>query len=66
MRRTLNEINGKFQTMAINQITQHKMEEADPNNSLLKDAYNESMLYLSSNWSAGGFSDRFNVTNWRQ
>lgn len=55
--KTLKEINDKFHTMVLNQITQHRMEEADPDNSLLKDAYNESMLYLSSNWSAGGFSD---------
>ena len=34
------------------------MEECDPNNNMLKDAQNESMLYLSSNWSAGGFSNK--------
>lgn len=58
MKATVNEISDKFQTMLKNQITQNKMEQLDPDNSLLKDAQNESMLYLSSNWSAGGFSNR--------
>ena len=38
LKKTTNEINEKFQIMLLNQVTQHKMEEADPNNSLLKDA----------------------------
>lgn len=64
MKKTLNEINEKFNQMLLNQVTQHRMEETDPNNSLLRDAKDESMLYLSSNWSAGGFSDKlkWNVT----
>jgi hypothetical protein len=63
MKKTLNEITDKFNIMLMNQITQNKMEEANPNNSLLKDAQDESMLYLSSNWSAGGFSNKLGGDN---
>ena len=61
MKKTVNDINDKFHIMLMNQITQNKMELAEPNNSLLKDAQDESMLYLSSNWSAGGFSDNIDM-----
>ena len=35
----------------------NKKTESEAQNSLLKDANDESMLYLSSNWSAGGYEN---------
>lgn len=53
LREKLGEFNEKFEDMLESQIIL-KLTEWEMNNSLLKDANNSSMLYLSSNWSAGG------------
>lgn len=53
LRDSLSELTEKFEDMLESQVIL-KLTDWEMNNSLLKDANNSSMLYLSSYWSAGG------------